>query len=400
MTGGRDSPRGSRRPSRFKDRSHRRRPVPPMPEWMETARKRRATEEAFTKSAPVKHTTGPVLPEPEPAPAPAPAPAPVPMPVPAPVPAPDSEPRVVNPPVTPPQTLPGQNQGTDIPEDVPINPPEEQPQQAADDSQLPPLADFLFRFGTGFSMIRNSVERGICGVQAIVHSLGCQDILPAMVQAPTVNDLLEIYHQNVVNGTYDISFSVTPEDRNMPGPFQAEIISHVLSEWSRRHSNPALLPHEESEESRLQRRVPPLVAGFHSEGQMPFAMEITEPDTRIVWIHNSGSHWEGIKPDFTPVGIGEIFKKYGHELFRSETTPQWFIDIAQRRQQPVQLLPRFQPTAEELRSADELLGLFGASPPPPPARTMPDIAGAALELFYLSRRRAEGDHFRRRHQRR
>ncbi|KAI2778607.1 hypothetical protein F4815DRAFT_501208, partial [Daldinia loculata] len=429
MTGGKNPPR----PRRFlsaKVRPQRKRPAPPTPEWIESARKRRASEEEDSEQPiPVKQKTEPVIPTP-----------PVVPPVVPPVPeleperrpkeepeqrsktggglqgwkwpsegmTPNEESAVANPPVTPSETSSGQNQGMVIPEDVlwevvkgvqgygtpadPINRAEEQAQQ--DDSQLPPLADFLYRFGSGFTVVRNYVERGLCGVQSLVDSLTCQDILPPGVRVPSIQNLLDIYQQNVSRGSYDVSFTVTPEDRNMPGPFQAEILSHVISEWSRLHSSPPFRPYEESEASRLQRRVPPLVAGFYSEGERPFAMQITEPGTRIVWIHNSGNHWEGLRPGFSPVTINEIFRNYGHELFQNETAPQWFVEMVQRRQEPLQLLPRYRPWLKESRSADERLGLFGGTPSPPQVRILTATASQALEILerlYRARRERNGN---------
>ncbi|KAI0848576.1 hypothetical protein F5Y00DRAFT_262363 [Daldinia vernicosa] len=394
---------------RIKEMQQTKRPAPPAPAWVESVRRRREAEEAEVLDQPplVKRRTEPVVPTPPVVPAPP----------------------VANPPVVPSETPSGQSGGMVIPPDVleevvkgvkgyglpaPIHREEEEVQQEVDDSQLPPLADFLYRFIWGFAVIRNYVERGLCGMQALIDSLQCQRILPDGVYLPSMNDLLQIYRQNVSRGTYDVSFEVHPEDRNMPGPFQAEILSHIISEWSRIYSSPPFLPHEETEESRLQRRVPPLIAGFHSDGEMPFTIGNTQPGTRIVWIHNSGDHWEGLMPSRDQAAINQMFRDYGHELYRSETCPQWFVDICQRRQrrQPVVgLFPDYDPFMPV--HAEGPPGLFGRSPSvsplsltgptsaPAPPRTLQRTAAEALERLerlFQARRRRDDDMASGRHQ--
>ncbi|KAI1801026.1 hypothetical protein F4811DRAFT_556240 [Daldinia bambusicola] len=315
--------RGGFTPRTKGERSNIKRP-PPVPSWLERARKRLAMEDGYV----------PMPPQPAPNP---PSPIPIPKSIPAKTPWPPwNRPKQTTvlptnlgggiPPFFPPhpQPLPTPFQmpaprPVPVPVPVPPQPPVPAPQQPQgtpeDTSIMPPLADFLYRFSTGFAAVRNRQPRGLCGVQAIVDSLSFQRVLPQGMPLPSHTDLIDVYNRELARGRYRMVFDIHPEDASMPGPYQAEILSDVLTQWGRQY------PH-----------LPPLVLGFYERNNRPFSLTAPEPNTRIVWIYNSRDHWEGLRTWRNDTSLTRLFRQYGHELFQNEVAPEWFIQLVQRRE--------------------------------------------------------------------
>ncbi|KAI8966167.1 hypothetical protein F5Y11DRAFT_343856 [Daldinia sp. FL1419] len=185
-------------------------------------------------------------------------------------------------------------------------------------TQPPPAIDFFHRFVRGARAIPNSSVRGLCGFQAIIHSIRAQlqEVFAALqVPVPEVDDLINVYEQYRASGRYEQTFREFPGDRALPGPFQLNILADVLLQWSRLY--PAL---------------PPLALGVFRWQREPFAANTVDPGSVIVWISDSGNHWEGVGQFLGHrAAMWNMIHNFRHLIYETEVAPEWFLEMITHR---------------------------------------------------------------------
>ncbi|KAI0139445.1 kinase-like domain-containing protein [Hypoxylon sp. NC0597] len=146
-------------------------------------------------------------------------------------------------------------------------------------------ATFITTFPLGYTIVKNTVNLGDCGLTALSHSLATQLPPHRAVNPPTFADLLAIFAEMRDRGDFDLGGWVDPErleHETDDRPWRVDTLAAVLAEWARRNG--------------LQLRLG-IIQGRPGAGHPTIWLVSTAfANPLTIWICNArGNHWEGTR---------------------------------------------------------------------------------------------------------